>query len=209
MPNSIIKDYSALKNAIKDGTEKYLRAREAGRKPDKSYPFVGFFHSKKGLARARNTLECQKLIDIDDLSILALTIAIFKTSGTWLQTEIAYQLIAGEYVEYGKFGRELPLVRELLDPRDENTLASNAFILRNCYREETSKGFSGITIDKLATARGALNSAVYQEFSKQNKSGNVTYRQFDEKVRKFYKILEGEVEAKEIDLNLSRFVPSK
>ena len=47
---------------------------------------------KKVLSELRIYLAAQPL-GMDDLSILALSIAIFNTSGTWLQTEIAYQLI--------------------------------------------------------------------------------------------------------------------
>src|SRR5438445_7487654 len=116
MPNKVIKDYNALKNAIKEGATKYIALRKAGAKPDKSYSYTGLFHAKDGLTRAQNLLACCQGINMDELSILALSVAIFKTSGTWLQTEIAHKLIMGEYRKY-----------EGLDPRNINSLSSYAF----------------------------------------------------------------------------------
>ncbi len=195
MPNnSTIKDYEALKNAIGEGAKKYLKAREEGKNPDKSYPYVGFFHGKQGIIRAKNVLACQQMNNMDNLSILALSTAIFNTSGTWLQTEIAYKLITGNYYEY------LPTNR--LDPQNEDTIASDAF---HQYQLEKSMGWTAITINKLKTASNTLTNAVNEEFSQKYKykSGNVEYHEFDDRVQAFGKILEAETELKEIDLNLA------
>ncbi len=194
MSNKIISSYAALKNALAKGAQRYIQFREKGEKPNKNYPDTGWFHGKKGMTKAINLAKYAQINDMENLCVLALALAIFRSSSSWLATEIAYELITGDSIQrYGLCHNNLP--------REAHTLTSDAFDMKSepveikRYDRTYSKTIvsrrliidNGITnIHKKKTVTDLLEKAATEV----KKSEGVTADQFESRVLIFQKILE-------------------
>lgn len=185
MPNSIIVNYSAVQKILINASQKYLDDREKNKKPN--YIDLGWHHGKKGIVRAKNLNQYAK-IKMHELCILALAMAAFHTSSSWLTFEIASQLINNKEA----FNKE-KIQKYSVKQYHTQMMTNHIWVPVE------------VGIDKRMTVKVLLEKALEEELNS-HQTNQITKDQFNLKIKAFKKIVDAKLEMTEIDLNHASFV---